>query len=156
MTHVLLQPERVAGVLGQLPTFEPDPALWSRIAAAREGQLRQRRRRRLIGVTSGFATAAVLLVAVLIGAPADPIKMEATADWQAQARALELRWQGQSEGSALHPAQRLQLQSIDRALQAAYDRGEGDEQLSMLWQARSEALSRLLAGDRASRTLIRI
>ncbi len=156
MTHVLLQSERVTGVLDQLPTFEPDPTLWSRIAAAREGQVRQRRRRRLIGGLSGLATAAMLLVAVLIGAPTAPVTAQAPSDWQAQARALELRWQGQPGGNALHPSQRLQLQSIDRALQAAYDRGDGDEQLSVLWQARSEALSRLLAGDRAGVTLIRI
>lgn len=156
MTNGLSQSERVTGVLDRLPTFEPDPTLWSRIAAAREGQIRQRRRRRLIGASSGFATAALLLGVVLLGAPADPVTAQATDNWKAQARALELRWQGQPERNALHPAQRFQLQSIDRALQAGYDRGDGDEQLSALWRARSEALSRLLAGDRAGGTLIRI
>lgn len=156
MTHAFSQPELLAGVMDQLPTFEPDPALWSRIASVREGQLRQRRRRRLIGATSGFATAAVLLVAVMIGAPQAPIAANDAANWQAEARALEQRWQGLAETSALHPAQRIQLQSIDRALQAAYDRGDDHDQLSPLWQARSEALSRLLAGDRAGATLTRI
>lgn len=124
--------------LRQLPVFQPDPALWSRIAAA---HLRRRRLRQW-----GFAAAATVLLGVagaLLVRPTQPAPQWAQA--QRESQTLEAEWRRLADGGRQTPVGLTRLRSIDAALQSAYDRGADGNEIVPLWQQRNEALRGLIA-----------
>lgn len=125
--------------LRQLPVFEPDPALWSRIAAA---HVRRRRVRQW-----SFAAAATVLLgitAALLVRPAPPAG-PSWADAQRESQALEAQWRQLADGGRPVAVGLTRLRSIDTALQAAYDRGAEATELEPLWKQRNDALRGLIA-----------
>lgn len=123
----------------RLPVFEPDPALWSRIAAA---HLRRRR----LGQW-GLAAAATVLLGVagvlLVRTPQAPAPQWAEA--QRESQALEAEWRRLADGGRPTAVGLTRLRSIDAALQAAYDRGGDASEVVPLWRQRNEALRGLIA-----------
>jgi hypothetical protein len=138
--------ETLHPVLAELPTFEPDAALWSRIAAAHESANKPARpepRRRPWRLAAGFATAAALVVAVIATLPRTDIEPAALVEGQRESQTLESEWR--SLAVANRPAASLaRLYMIDAALQAAYDRGAEPAELKPLWQQRNDALRGLI------------
>lgn len=125
--------------LRQLPVFEPDPALWSRIAAV---HLRRRRVRQW-----SFAAAATVLVgiaAALVVRPT-PAPGPSWAQAQSESQRLEAQWRQLADGGRPVAVGLTRLRSIDAALQAAYDRGAEAKELEPLWKQRNDALRGLIA-----------
>jgi hypothetical protein len=134
----------VSPLLGGLPEFAPDPALWTRIAGARKRQLGQRRHVRLAG---SLAAAAVFAAAVLVLPRPAVVAPDPTGDlavWLHQSQALEQEWTRLEPSPEAARGTRSPLRRIDAALQAAYDRGASDEELAPLWEARSKALRAMI------------
>lgn len=125
--------------LRQLPVFEPDPMLWSRIAAA---HLRRRRVRQW-----SFAAAATVLlgVAAALLVPPAPPDGPGWAEAQRESQALEAEWRRLADGGRPSAIGLTRLRSIDVALQAAYDRGADADELVPLWKQRNDALRGLIA-----------
>lgn len=123
----------------QLPVFEPDPALWSRIAAA---HVRRRRLRQW-----SFAAAATVLLGVGAAVLVRPLPTAAPqwADAQRESQTLEAEWRRLADGGRPSAVGLTRLRSIDAALQAAYDRGGDAGELLPLWQQRNAALRGLIA-----------
>ncbi|WP_440224923.1 hypothetical protein ACQQ2N_06695 [Dokdonella sp. MW10] len=140
---------RVQAMLDNLPEFEPDAALWTRIEAARA-----RRRGARLAVRSawwGAGIAAALAVVVLrTGAPDPGLSADesGTLAWQRQSEALEREWLA-GERAPGHAPARARLLGIDGALQAAYDRGATADELEPLWRQRHAALRSLIDHDAA-------
>jgi len=132
---------------------EPSPDLWSRIAHAHVAR-RQRRVRIRLAATLAFMLAGS---AFFLAAP----HLVPGTDWQARAQALELELRAlpasddAAEGAVARETE-SGLGRIDRALQAAYDRGARANELVPLWKQRSELLSTLLAVRQQSAAVIRI
>jgi hypothetical protein len=152
------RPEVLSAKLAALPRFEPAPALWERIEAARP--------RRPAPSWPGWSMAAALVVAALgvaaglapvHDAPAPrPASLAAHLD---EARALEAalidaRAAGVSNPDVL--ALERELASSDAALQSAYDRRADARELDALWHARVERLSQLVVAYRHSASLVRL
>lgn len=134
-------------------TPEPCADLWSRIAEAHVARRRRRVRVRL-AATLAFTLAGS---AFFLAAP----HLVPGTDWQARSQALELQLRAlpASDDTSEGPAARETesgLGRIDRALQAAYDRGARANELVPLWKQRSELLSTLLAVRQQSAAVIRI
>jgi hypothetical protein len=128
-----------------LPVFSPDPALWPRIVAARRVAARRQRRRTAV---AGLAMAASAALAVwLLPSPVVP-PPHGVADGQRESRLLEGEWQRMA---ARAPGGLARLHGIDAALQAAYDKGAGPDELAPLWRQRNRALRGLIAEARAGR-----
>jgi hypothetical protein len=141
-------------VLAELPVFAPDAGLWPRIVAAHARQRRVRQPRRWIA----FAAAAAIVVAAIIvvprwtaPTPAEPL----AAEGQRESQALEREWQSLTPVSARPTIDLARLRVIDAALQAAYDRGAGTDELAPLWKERNEALRGLILTAQAD-TVTRI
>ena len=124
----------------KLPEFAPDAALWPRIVAAREAQLR----RRWLGGGGLAALAAAVFAAVLLvpHAPLAPVGVDAVAAGERESRVLEGEWLRVAPDARPLPSARLR--AIDAALQAAYDRGAPEVEVAPLWQRRNEALRGLI------------
>jgi len=129
----------------QLPEFEPDPALWSRIQSSRS-RLLVRRRQRNRWVAASLAAAALLCVAVVSSVQLGLPLSEGVAVWQGRSQALEQEWLAMSR-STPDPRARTELRLIDLELQTAYDRGATADELIPLWKLRSEALRELIDND---------
>lgn len=129
----------------QLPEFEPDPALWSRIQSSRS-QLLVRRRQRNRWVAASLAAAALLCVAVVSSLQFGLPQSEGVAVWQGRSQVLEQEWLAMSR-STPDPRARAELRLIDLELQTAYDRGATADELIPLWKLRSEALRELIDND---------
>lgn len=127
-------------VLANLPEFEPDPRLWSRIVAAR----RRRQRVRFGWISAGLA--ATLAAGLVLPRIAIERGAADLASWQRQSQALEREWQARATGDGDARA-RAQLRLIDGELQAAYDRAATASELTPLWRQRSEALHDLIDRD---------
>ena len=142
MNHETLHP-----VLAELPVHEPDPALWSRIAAAHAGSIRpvaSKPKRRPWRLAIGFATAASLVVAVIATLPRNEVE-PALVEGQRESQSLESEWRTLTPAAATRPAAGIaRLHMIDAALQAAYDRGAEPAELKPLWQQRNDALRGLI------------
>lgn len=123
----------------KLPEFAPDPALWPRIVAAREAQLR---RRRLGGGLAAIAAAVFAAVLLVPRAPPVPVGVDAIAAGERESRVLEGEWL--RVAPATRPPPSARLRAIDAALQAAYDRGAPENEVAPLWQRRNEALRGLI------------
>lgn len=130
--------------LQRLPVFAPDPALWSRLQAARTTQMRSRRRWHA-GVAAVTTMAAAVCAAILLTPQVEPLPamQQAVAADQRESRKLQSEWLRVAERTTpARPAARLR--AIDASLQAAYDRGAPAEELAPLWQQRNRALRGLI------------
>ncbi len=138
---------RVQAMLDNLPEFEPDASLWTRIEAAQSRRRRSRSAMRTGWIGAGIA-AALAVVVLRTGTPeGGAIGVEAdAATWQRQSEALEREWLA-SERAPGHAPARARLLGIDDALQAAYDRGATSDELAPLWQQRNAALRSLIDHD---------
>jgi hypothetical protein len=140
--------ETLHPVLAELPEFEPDTALWSRIAAAHETAKKPARpimRRRPWRLAVGFATAAALVVAVVAMLPRENVGPASFVDGQRESQTLESEWRELTPVAMTRPAAGIaRLHMIDAALQAAYDRGAAPAELKPLWQQRNDALRGLI------------
>lgn len=146
----------VSPLLGRLPEFAADPALWSRIVSARQ---RQVGRRRMLSVGGSLAAAAVFALAVFVLPRPDPIAADTAgglAAWLQQSQQLEQEWARLEPARDPAPGARSPLRRIDAALQAAYDRGASDEELVPLWEARSQTLRAMIDHRRDAVATIRI
>ena len=131
----------------------PSADLWQRIATAHVARKRRRTVRRVAGVGS----AAMLFVAmVTVGVV--KLREPTSVDWQARAQALELQLNEALVQRGVQPAgdTEEELERVDFALQAAYDRGANKNELVPLWKQRSELLSLLLAARQQQLALTRI
>ncbi|MGA9421112.1 MAG: hypothetical protein WBW61_02055 [Rhodanobacteraceae bacterium] len=140
--------------LAALPEFAPDAMLWPRVLAAHR---RRRRIRNLLRVGVGSAIAAVL-VAALVLMPR-PVQRDATGNLlarQRESQTLEREWQGMRHNVTASPSACANVRLIDRALQAAYDRGAKPEELAPLWRKRNAALRILIANRRGMTAVARI
>lgn len=126
--------------LFQLPEFEPDPALWTRIEAAHQRRSVARRHRRVGWLAGGLAAACVIVT--LLPMARDP-SLDNVTVWQQRSQELERQWQSQSRGP-LDPRARAQLRLVDLDLQSAYDRGADEVELVPLWKLRNSLLRDLL------------
>ena len=138
----------------RLPEFEPDPMLWSRIVAARVQQSRTTRRRRAGWI--GAALAATLAAFVVLPRLGDvlPVRDEVR-QWQQRSQTLEHEWRASARAPG-DPRARAELNLIDDALQAAYDRGAASSELAPLWKQRSEALHSLISNGQQRAAVTRI
>jgi len=142
----------IAARLPAGPAFMPGADLWPRIAAQHLARRSRRRVRRTVAATFACVLAAG---AIVFGwrSPGSP-----GVDWQARAQALEIEFNAARGGAAPVFASdaEAELARIDRALQAAYDRGAQAAELAGLWKKRSELLSALLAARQQQLVLTRI
>lgn len=131
----------------------PSADLWSRIEIAHLARRRRRSLRRIVGAGS----AAVLLIAA-IATGVFKLREPAAVDWQARAQALELQLNDAIAQRNELPSggTEEELERVDLALQAAYDRGASKTELVPLWKQRSELLSVLLAARQQQLALTRI
>ncbi len=140
--------ETLHPVLAELPVFEPDTALWSRIAAAHESASKPAMpipRRRRWRLAAGFATAAALVVAVIATLPRDGAEPASFVEGQRESQTLESEWRQLTPVAMTRPAAGIaRLHMIDAALQAAYDRGAEPAELKPLWLQRNDALRGLI------------
>lgn len=138
---------RTRALLRELPEFDPDPLLWSRIAAvhAQRSGRGGRGRGRGSWIAAGIAAtlAAVVLLPRLGGdaSPLDQVEL-----WQQRSQSLEQQWQSSARVLA-DPRRRADLHLIDGELQSAYDRGAAASELLPLWKQRNEALNSLINND---------
>jgi hypothetical protein len=131
----------------------PSADLWQRIATAHVARKRRRAMQRVVGIGS----AAVLVVA-MVTVGVITLREPPAVDWQARAQALELQLNealAQRDLPASGDTQE-ELERVDFALQAAYDRGASKTELVPLWKQRSELLSLLLAARQQQLALTRI
>ena len=139
--------ETLHPVLAELPVFEPNTALWSRIAAAHESAKKPAMpiaRRRPWRLALGFATAAALVVAVIATVPRNDVAPSALVESQSESQTLENEWRALTPVANRPAASLARLHMIDAALQAAYDRGAEPAELKPLWQQRNDALRGLI------------
>ena len=131
-------------MLLQLPEFDPDPALWSRIQASRLQLVRRRQRNRWLA--TGLSLAALLCVVAVsryqLGLP----QSDAVAVWQSRSQMLEQELLSVSRSTS-DPRARTELRLIDLELQTAYDRGAPASELIPLWKLRNETLRELIDND---------
>jgi len=148
-----LNEESLHPVLAELPVFAPDADLWSRIAAAHAKRTTAPRPRRWIALAAAAAVvAAIVAVPKLTGTkPREPVAL----DGQRESQALESEWHALTPVSARPSVDLARLRVIDAALQSAYDRGAGSEELAPLWKQRNEALRGLILTAQAD-TVTRI
>jgi hypothetical protein len=129
----MIEPTRVHEQLHALPEIPLPDALWRRVDAKRRQKLQRRK--------LGAGIAALALVAVIAAPLLAP--MFAGAD----------RTPGEqiaARPAVQHNAQ-AELRALDRALQAAYDRGASDAEIAPMWVARDALLVGLQSGNSAFR-----
>jgi phosphoribosylcarboxyaminoimidazole (NCAIR) mutase len=149
-----LNDEKPHPVLAALPVFAPDAALWSRIAAAHEKRHAVRRPKRWLAVAAAAAVAGAAIVALprlIATQTGTPVAI----DGPRESQALESEWRSLTAVSARPSVDLARLRIIDAALQAAYDRGAGTDELAPLWKQRNEALRGLILTAQAD-TVTRI
>lgn len=132
-------------------------ALWSRISIAHAQRVSRRRWQRL----SVGAVLAVLVVSMALVYPRHTQHEPERIDWQARAQALELQLAMlQSEHAAVASVGSddvtSELETVDQRLRTAYEKGPPTEDVSPLWQRRSELLDTLLAARKQGLALTHI
>lgn len=144
------------GMPAQTLDAQASAALWSRIRGAHQRRVTRRRWQRL-------GIGAALAVAVASAALVYPrhVQHEEHIDWQARAQALELQLAMlQSEHAAVASVGAdditSELDTVDRRLRSAYENGPPNEDVSPLWQRRSELLDTLLAARKQGLALTHI
>jgi len=149
-----LNEEPLHPVLAELPVFAPDAALWSRIAAEHAKRNAAPRPRRWIALAAAAAVVAAVIMVVpkFTGTkPGEPLAVEG----QRESQALESEWRSLTPVSARPSVDLARLRIIDAALQSAYDRGAGSDELAPLWKERNDALRGLILTAQAD-TVTRI
>lgn len=137
-TDPLLTPE-LRDYLASLPPAEPPAGLAARITAKLAAGRRRRRRHRLAG---GLALAASVALAALLVPWTQPGPAAPGDDPRLQAQRLEHRLLSAPEGAGGQRGSEVAV--IDRALDAAYRRGAGAQEIEDLWQARVRVLEQAL------------
>jgi len=132
-------------------------ALWSRISVAHTRRVSRRRWQRL-GVCAALAVA---IASVALVYPRHAQHEAERIDWQARAQALELQLAMlQSEHAAVVSIGAddiaSELDTVDQRLRTAYEKGPPTEDVSPLWQRRSELLDTLLAARKQGLALTHI
>lgn len=131
-------------LLRLLPEADPPAHLWARIARQ---QRRQRRRQQASRVVGAMAMAAVLCLAV--GLLPRPLPApDQLSFFQRQSHELELQYGGR--------AAHAQIRTIDRELQAAYQRNARPGELEQLWRMRNHYLRHAMLPPQAHSALARI
>ncbi|HEY6892679.1 MAG TPA: hypothetical protein VI258_00820 [Rhodanobacteraceae bacterium] len=146
--------ESLHPVLAELPVFVPDAHLWSRIAAEHAKRRATPRPRCWIAAVAAVAAAVAVIVTVprlMETKPGEPVALEG----QRESQALESEWRSLTAASARPSVDLARLRVIDAALQSAYDRGAGTEELAPLWKERNQALRGLILTAQAD-TVTRI
>jgi hypothetical protein len=147
-------PEAARRALSRLPEFEPPARLRERVRAGwRE------RARRPLWLGAALAASLALLALVPRQPPSTPTAAGELATWQARSQALEAELYGVRAAAAATPgrlAGEAELARLDAALQAAYDRGAGNDELVPLWRARADALQTLVTAYRLPDAVVRI
>jgi hypothetical protein len=94
----------------------------------------------------------------MVTAGAIKLREPPAVDWQARAQALEMQLNDALAQRDLPVSvdTEEELERVDLALQAAYDRGANKTELVPLWKQRSELLSLLLAARQQQLALTRI
>lgn len=149
-------PAEYKSALPGLPEFEPDPALWGRIHSANVRRVR-RRRVRLLGV-AGMLVACVATSWFFASTAQRPelSGVQGVAFSQAHSQQLQDQWLVRAD-EALDPRIQARLRLLDSDLQAAYDRGASEPELTPLWMLRNQLLQSLVQNDgRRSIRLTRI
>ncbi len=132
--------------IADLPEFDPDPALWTRI---QRGHARRVIRRRLIRAGGFSASGAVVAIVILLGARGDftgPSGTRDVTDGRFQSQAL----QNQSSAVVAGPQNEevsVSVRRVDRELQMAYDQGADASRLRALWALRNQLLESLARED---------
>ncbi len=140
---------------GQLPVFDPNPALWVRIQTLERRQQRRRRRLRF-GILGGAGALALALIALALpGGSWRSGAADELAARQATSRQLQERLVSRSSGQGDFSAGSA-LRVIDAELQEAYDRNAADDELKALWALRNEILRALVADGRSIQSVTRI
>jgi hypothetical protein len=131
----------------------PSADLWQRIATAHVARKRRRAMQRVVGIG-----AAAVFVVAMVTAGAIKLREPPAVDWQARAQALEMQLNDALAQRDLPVSvdTEEELERVDLALQAAYDRGANKTELVPLWKQRSELLSLLLAARQQQLALTRI
>lgn len=130
--------------------------LWTRIADTH----RRRRRQQRVWRACGSSVTVLAALGVGVFATGWTPARHAQIDWQARAQALELQLDtidphaSGSASASFDASLRSSLSRIDGALQAAYDRGAPESELTSLWKRRSEVLNTLLVARRGHLTQI--
>lgn len=132
-------------------------ALWSRIQSAHTQRVARRRWQRL----GACAVLAVAVASVALVYPRHAQHEAERIDWQARAQALELQLAVlQSEHAAVAAVGTddvtSELDAVDQRLRSAYESGPPIEDVSPLWQRRSELLDTLLAARKQGLALTHI
>lgn len=109
--------------LERAPPLAPPDTLWPRL---REGQRKALRRRRVI--TGATASACALLLVALVPWPS--LLSPEPGPTAAQV-------------ASVGDDAREQIATLDRALQAAYDRGASDTEIAPLWEVRNALANRV-------------
>lgn len=150
----LRAPEALRRRLAAVPEFDPPAWLDARVHASLSQPPAPRRAWLPLA-----AAAAVVLAAVLLWRIPAPQGGVDEAAWVAQSRGLEqelarVRLTSDVPGGAA--GLEAELARIDRALQAAYDRGAATRELAPLWQQRADTLDSLVAAHRSRDGVVRI
>lgn len=136
--------------LGQLPEFEPDPALWSRIEHSVE--VRARKRRTGGWLAAGLAASLSLVSAsALLRMPAESGSSD-IAELLRRSQALELQLIELRDGQADAPvwmdeigrSERVELALLDQRIAIANE----DDSREELWEQRNALLQRLVIAYR--------
>jgi len=119
--------------LTALPEAPPSPALWTRLAQARQRQLRRRR-----GVALGLATGCLALGVVgLFQLP----RQVAPASTPPQLSRAAIDLAPATSPAPLQSAGSDAVRALDRELQLAYARNASDAELGALWDLRRNLLA---------------
>lgn len=151
----LRAPEALRRRLAAVPEFDPPAWLDARVQATLAQAPRRRR-----GWMPVVAVAAGLVVAVALAWRAPPTRAPLSeADWIERSHGLELelaRLRLASDAPGGMVGLEAELARIDRALQAAYDRGATAPELVPLWQQRTDTLDSLVTTWRHRDGVVRI
>lgn len=151
----LRAPEALRRRLAAVPEFDPPAWLDARVHAT----LAQAPPRRRIGWPAAAVAASFLAVIALAWRAPEPREPLSEAAWLERSRSLEselsrLRLASDAPGGAV--GLEAELARIDRALQAAYDRGATPTELAPLWQQRTATLDSLVTTWRRRDHVVRI
>jgi hypothetical protein len=152
----LRAPEALRRRLAAVPEFDPPAWLDARVHAS---LARPVARRRAWLPVAAVAAAIVALAATLLWRPQVPQGDTHETAWVARSRGLEqalARVRPASEAPDGAAALEADLARVDRALQAAYDRGADTRELAPLWQQRTDTLDSLVTAYRSRDGVVRI
>lgn len=152
----LRAPEALRRRLAAVPAFDPPAWLDARVHASLARPVAPRRAWLPI---AAVAAAIVALATAMLWRPQLPQDGIDETAWVARSRGLE------QELARVRPANDVpesaagleaELAHIDRALQAAYDRGAGTRELAPLWRQRTDTLDSLVTAYRSRDAVVRI